>query len=222
MVRYFLEGSSAEQHGEKWYGVATLFVEMILFALSLGFGIKKWVTSIVISNYGSNAMNDLSQVEQSKLTGFFHGLTLDLFLLVLILGIGVIVSSYFANKFVHNDNLDFFNYTNKIVQMSNICSVLVLATVILAFVNLRSTIDIVRILIFVTALVFLMAGGICVIEGPRTNRDSFYGVLIYLVALLIFAFIAYSVVKNQVISQIQTAFNVDISQYFNQLKNYIH
>ena len=103
---------SADQHGEKWYGIAVLLLEMILFAWSMSAGIKKIV-------YTSIPMN-LPKFAQEKIDSFIHGLGFDVFFLVLIIGAGVIVGSYVAHKFVYNEVPQIFEYINKIVQLSNI------------------------------------------------------------------------------------------------------
>lgn len=198
---------SADQHGEKWYGIAVLLLEMILFAWSMSAGIKKIV-------YTSIPMN-LPKFAQEKIDSFIHGLGFDVFFLVLIIGAGVIVGSYVAHKFVYNEVPQIFEYINKIVQLSNVNVFVVLVLAFLCFTNLKSATMPITLLMILASILYVIAAAFTIREDYPGNKDYFYGVILYLVIVAIAIAVAYMIFKGQLISQVQQEFNVDISKYFN-------
>lgn len=198
---------SADQHGEKWYGIAVLLLEMILFAWSMSAGIKK-----IVYDYLPMSLPNFAQ---EKINGFIHGLGFDIFFLVLIMGVGVIAGSYLAHRFVYNEAPQIFNYINKIVQLSNVNVFIVLVLVFLCFTSLKSATMPITLLMLLSAILYVIAAAFTIREDYAGNRDYFYGVILYLVIVAIAIAIAYMIFKGQLISQVQQAFNVDISKYFN-------
>lgn len=192
---------SKDQKSEKWYGIVILLLEMLLFAWATGFGLKKMIVQISGINLNSND-NQFS----NNFNSLFQTLTVDLFLAVLILGAGVIVGSYFAHKFVYesNSNVPFFDYINKIVQLSNINVVLVIGLSLLSFIDYKGLISIINTLVTFVALVFLLAGAAAIRRNEENSRDYFWGEIIYAIIVLVAVGIAWMIVKNQLISQFQS------------------
>lgn len=203
---------SAEQQGEKWYGIVTLLLEMIIFSWAFGAGIKK----AALANIHPEALGYF----QAKTNSFFHSLSFDQFLLVFITGAGVIVAAYVAHKFVYNDSLSVWNLINQIVQLSNINAILVLVLSLICWTNLQSSIALILGLMLFIGLLFMMAGAYTVHENQPGQRDTFYGIIIYLVIVAAFIAIAYFIVKGQIVSQIQSTFEIDITKYLDP--NNIH
>lgn len=202
---------SADQQGEKWYGIATLLVEMILFAWSGMSGIKKIVYDKITTDLSD--YNTIPHSIESRINSLVHGLGFDLFLWVLILAIGLIAVSYLINKFVHGQSVSLFDHINKIVQMSNLSVFLVIALAIVLFINPLNYRVLFMALVAIINWLFLFAGAFSIKEGPKTNRDPFYGVIIFIIAMIVVNVIAFMIVKSQLISQFQSSFNVDISSY---------
>ncbi len=200
---------SANQKGEKWYGIVTILIEMVLFIWGTVFGIKKSIIQITGINTSNNTefQNNFNQV--------FHSLTIDLFLAVFLLGAGVVVGSYFAHKFVNEKSPAFLDYTNKIVQLSNINAIVVLAVTLLSFIDYKGLISIISLLALFAGLLFLIAGAVSICEGHGENRDSFWGVIIYVIIMLVVAGVVCLILKNQVISQAQTIFGNFTKSFFN-------
>lgn len=192
---------SKGKKGEKWYGVVTLLLEMILFAWATGFGIKKMIVQLAGINLSSN-----NEQFSNNFNSIFHAVTMDLFLVVLILGAGIVIGSYFAHKFIYesNCNISFFDYTNKIVQLSNINAIIVLVLSLLSFVDYKGLISIISILCAFVAIVFLLAGAAAIHENGKSNRDYFWGEIIYAIIVLVAVGLAWLIVKNQVMSQFQS------------------
>ncbi len=192
---------SKDQKSEKWYGIVILLLEMLLFAWATGFGLKKMIVQISGINLNSNN-NQFS----NNFNSLFQTLTVDLFLAVLILGAGVIVGSYFAHKFVYesNRNVPFFDYINKIVQLSNINVILVIGLSLLSFIDYKGLISIINTLVAFVALVFLLAGAAAIRRNEENSRDYFWGEIIYAIIVLVAVGIAWMIVKNQLISQFQS------------------
>lgn len=192
---------SKDQKSEKWYGIVILLLEMLLFAWATGFGLKKMIVQISGINLDSNN-NQFS----NNFNSLFQTLTVDLFLAVLILGAGVIVGSYFAHKFVYesNSNVPFFDYINKIVQLSNINVILVIGLSLLSFIDYKGLISIINTLVAFVALVFLLAGAAAIRKNEENSRDYFWGEIIYAIIVLVAVGIAWMIVKNQLISQFQS------------------
>ncbi|WP_297816655.1 zinc ribbon domain-containing protein [uncultured Lactobacillus sp.] len=198
---------SAKQNGEKWYGIATLLLEMIIFSWAFGAGVKKAVMS--------NIPTAIPSYYQDKFNGFFRSLGFDQFLVVLITGAGVIVGSYVAHKIVYNQNSSIWSLINKIVQLSNINAIVVLVLSLICWLSFKSMPQVIIGLMLFVAILYLMAGAFSIHEDQESIRDPFYGVILYLVIVVLFAALAYLVVKGQLVSQIRDTFQVDISQYFN-------
>lgn len=192
---------SKDQKSEKWYGIVILLLEMLLFAWATGFGLKKMI--VQISGINLNLNNDQFS---NNFNSLFQTLTVDLFLAVLILGAGVIVGSYFAHKFVYesNSNVPFFDYINKIVQLSNINVILVIGLSLLSFIDYKGLISIINTLVVFVALVFLLAGAAAIRRNEENSRDYFWGEIIYAIIVLVAVGIAWMIVKNQLISQFQS------------------
>ena len=183
---------SADQQGEKWYGIAVLLLEMILFAWSMSAGIKKIV-------YTSIPMN-LPSFAQEKINSFIHGLGFDIFFLVLIMGAGVIAGSYLAHKFVYNEAPQIFEYINKIVQLSNVNIFVVLILAFLCFTNLKSAAMPITLLMLLASILYVIAAAFTIREDYVGNKDYFYGVILYLVIVAIAIAVAYMIFKGQLIS----------------------
>jgi len=198
---------SAEQQGEKWYGIAVLLLEMILFAWSMSAGIKKIVYSSIPIN--------LPNFAQEKINSFIHSLGFDIFFLVLIMGAGVIAGSYIAHKFVYSESIDIFNYINKIVQLSNINVFVVAILAFFCFTSLKTATMPIVLLMILSSILYVIAAAFAIREDYAGNKDYFYGVILYLIIVAVSIAIAYMIFKGQLITQVQQAFNVDISKYFN-------
>lgn len=198
---------SAKQNGEKWYGIATLIVELILLSWPIASGVKKLLYSTIPTAIPSEIQN--------RFNSFFQGLGIDLFLWFLIAFVGTILGSYFIHKFIYNESADFLQYTNKIVQLSNVNIILALAIAILSIIDFKDTAKFVAILTILLTNIFTLAGAIAMKEDRPGNKDYFYGVIIYMVIVIAANVLAMFVVKGQLVSQVQNAFQVDISKYFN-------
>lgn len=183
---------SADQQGEKWYGIAVLLLEMILFAWSMSAGIKKIVYTSILMNLPSFA--------QEKINSFIHGLGFDIFFLVLIMGAGVIAGSYLAHKFVYNEAPQIFEYINKIVQLSNVNIFVVLILAFLCFTNLKSAAMPITLLMLLASILYVIAAAFTIREDYAGNKDYFYGVILYLVIVAIAIAVAYMIFKGQLIS----------------------
>ncbi|MGQ5709161.1 DUF6574 domain-containing protein [Lactobacillus sp. PSON] len=209
---------SAQQQGEKWYGIATLLVEMILFSFAGMSAIKKITYEKVSDQVATSDYSGVSQYIQNKITQLVHGLGFDLFLFVFISVIGLIAASYFINKFVHGKTVSVFDYINKIVQLSNISVFLVIAISLVLFMNpMNYKLAFFGLLTLINWL-FIFACAFCIKDGPETNRDYFYGVILYIIVMVVIVFIAWEIVKGQMVSQFQSILNVDISPYLDLMK----
>lgn len=198
---------SADVEGEKWYGIVTLLLEMIVFAWTLGSGMKNTI-------YQQFRGTTIPESAQKSVNQMIHGITLDVFLLVLIGGAGIVVGSYLAYRFVYGKAPEFFTYVNRLVHLSNINVFLVLALGLIALTNLKDMTTLYAALANITLLLFLFAGASLLKDNEPRQKDYFYGIILYLVIVLVVAFIAYSIVKGQMVSQFRSYFGIDISKFF--------
>lgn len=197
---------SAEQHGEKWYGVATLLVEIILFTIGLTAGSKRFAMDQVPAEYRSELGSRISSV--------IHTFGFDIFLTLVVLCAGIIVSSYLSSKFAHGTTVSFLQYTNKVVQMSNLSAIIVIVMSLLLFFDIKGTIAVTSLLMSFTVLLFLIAAGFCIKDGPKTARDPFYGVILYIILTAIVVIIVFAIFGNQISTQTQQMFNSNFGQLF--------
>lgn len=187
---------SAQQQGEKWYGIATLLVEILLFSIGFTHGLKATVMPSV-----SGGLFSFTGL-QSKADNAMSGLGIIVFIALVVLSFGIITASYFSSKFVHGKTVEFTSYVNKVVQLSNLSAILVLAISILMFINFSGTAGLSILLMVFTTMLFLFAAGAEVLDGPKTKRDTFNGVILYIILVLILILIVIGIFGQQISSQI--------------------
>lgn len=201
---------TVEQEGEKWYGIATLLLESILVVLAASYRFKQFINQKL---YQTEVPSQL----QNMIDSAVKSLSMDLWLLIILNFVGLILAIYVANKFIFGKAKNFFEVINKFTQYSNISVFTTLALVLYFFLGLDQT-GLLVFLIFFTLFLYTISGAVIVLDGENKKNDPIYGLIIYIAISIIVVGLAFLFIKSQVFSQIQTIFNVNLNDVFNNLR----
>ena len=184
---------TGEQSAEKWYGIATILGEILLFVLGISVALNGSISGIFGSTGGS----------------FTTQVLFELFLFLALAGLGKIVGVMFGRIFIFQTKTDIYTLINKIAQISGINAIIIVVAFVCCILganNYRFAV----LLAIIALFIFDFACILFTVKGQNEKRDSFYGLLISvgisLLIVLILIGIFGNALKDQIQSLISSAF----------------
>lgn len=183
-----------EQDAYKWYGWITLVVKDVLVALGLFFGSLRASSSLLGNDIASNT------------AGFTFGMAIELVFLLLLTEAAWIGAAYLAYKVIYEKSKNFLQFTNHVVQTSNLSEIFISLFFLLMIFGGTGGIVLSVLMISLSISFLTMALNVVVLEDTNPVHDKFYGYLLFLLLQaftgIIMGVLIFSTVLGQISSSI--------------------
>ena len=176
-----------EQDVEKWYGIATILGEILLFVWGISIAINGSITQMFGSTGGD----------------FTTKVLFELFLFLALVGLGKIVGVIAGRKFAFQEKFDFLTLFNRVAQLSNI-NAIIMVVAFVCFILGRNNYSFAVLLSVIALLIFDLACIMITVKGRNAKHDSFYGLLISVAIALIIMMVLTGIFGNTLKDQIQS------------------
>lgn len=181
----------AEQKAEKWYGWVTLLIEDLLFCLGLII-IEYRTVDHFNSPLISNSMNILKFYNSS------FKVVIELLFFIILTQIAWIGAAYLSYKIIYNKDKDLMEFTNRVVQTSNLSAIFMVIYFIFMVIP---NVGISATMIILTIIFFIMALTVVILGEPNPVHDKFYGYLLFIAIQFVISLILIYLIDITIISQ---------------------
>lgn len=178
---------TGEFSAEKWYGVATILGEILLFV---------WGISIAING-------SITQMFGSTGGGFTTQVLFELFLFLALVGLGKVVGVIVGRKFAFQEKVDFLTVVNRVAHISNINAIIMVVAFICCILG-GNNYGFAVLLSIIALLIFDLACIMITVKGQKAKHDIFYGLLISVAIAFVIMMILLGVFGNTLKDQIQS------------------
>ncbi|WP_251717068.1 zinc ribbon domain-containing protein [Lactobacillus agrestimuris] len=186
----------AEQNADKWYGWITLLAEDILVALGLFIGSQRATSSILGQDFAGSTSR------------FTFGMALELIFFLLLTQAAWIGAAYLSYKVIYNQNKNFLQLTNHIVQTSNLSAIFIVVYFVFMLLAGPGGVVMSTIMIWLSVALFGMALTVVVVGDPNPVHDKLYGYLLFLVLQFITGAIMTILIFSTVLGQFGSALHL--------------
>lgn len=193
---------SQEQTAEKWYGWVTLLVEDVIIGLGLYIAAQRGA-SIFGSSFASST------------SGFTFGVAIELMFFLALGELVLIGAVYLSYKIIYGHAKDFMEFSNHIVQTSNLNAIFIVLFFLFVLIFGVSGSFLGTFMLMLAYIVFEVALTIVVVGDANPVHDKFYGyllfVLLQMIASMLFMTMAAGIIGTQIGSDITNL--ISNSQY---------